>query len=236
MRGVVGALVVLATAAVGVPAASAGRTTSSPVTPPGARRSTTRGAGQSSPSTSVHPPTPDDPAAYAPHTASAAAPTASRQRLEPGPRADSLGDGRELHVFTAPAETTHHAGHALAVRGRPAGRRQSEQPRQRVRALRDERQLRRRRAFGGAMPSGRRLLCEPVHDRRARLLGRLEDRARRSRHELQDRDLLRRRQRALHRVLHERRSRRPVRLHRSPGCSGARSRTPPPRPSRRGAR
>ena len=162
MRGVVGALVVLATAAVGVPAASAGTYDVVSCGAPGAARRQPRvAAGQS---TVLH-----DSArqlrrrmiklAYA-LAGNCAGPTAARgsSSTEPAMRR-SLRNGRELGSSTRLPARASRGSTTLAVRRRPAGRRRSEQPRQRVRALRDQRHLWRRRLRARrAMPSGRRRL------------------------------------------------------------------------------
>ena len=224
MRGVVGALVVLATAAVGVPAASAGTYNVAACRAPGGQGSTTVELGSRRyfdfdaipDAGSTKPPTPS------PEQCPTL--TGLAEWLEPAATRRFLGDGRELRLprrlpTRASRGSTRGGTASAGWRGRPRS------PDNESGALRDERQLRRRRPFGGAMPSGRRLLREPVHDRRAGLLGRLEDRPRRSRGTSFKIGIFCGGDRAVSRATRTT-SGRPVRLHRSPGRRGDTSRTP----------
>ena len=233
MRGVVGALVVLATAAVGVPAASAGSTTSPPVRP----RAATAVNNSWSWAVEVLPfgasPTPDDQAAYG-LTGNCAGPDGLRSGSNPGHAPIRWGTGANF-TFQAPADTsiTRVTLWRYGV-GRPGGGQSRAAPTTSPGASRrtpTSAPTRSRRSDAIRATASTRTRARSAR----RASRRLEDRPRRSRHELQDRDLLRRRQRALHRAATrttERAARTASSISRVPWCT---SRTPSHRRSRRGA-
>ena len=234
MRGVVGALVVLATAAVGVPAASAGAYDVVSCGAPGADGVNSSWSWAVGSFPSVHPrrrmtkpPTPS-PATVPALTASGAARTPGMRRFAGGRARTSRS--RRLPGRASRGSRSGGTGSA-AWAGTIRAAATSESGR-----FGDEARNFGGDVFGGAMPSGRRLLCEPVHDRRAGLLGRLEDRPRRSTPTSFKIGIFCGGDNGPISLLHERRSGRPVRLHRSPGCPGAHRGHRRPGDQRSGAR
>ena len=234
MRGVVGALVVLATVAVGVPAASAGAYNVVACNAPGAHgvNNSWSWAVEVLPLDGrprrrrIRPPTPS--AATVPAlTASGAARTLAIAPIRWGTGAN--------FTFQAPADTTSRGSRSGDI---GVGRLGADDPSS---PDNESGRFEINANFGGdafrRSDAIRATASTPTRARSARPASRrLEGRPRRSRRRASRSGSSAAATTGPHRVLHERRIRRPVRLHRSPGCPGDTSRTPSPRASRRAAR